>query len=138
MQFQISIASDNDVEKKPTCTHHDLNSISGVESAYERVKNIHNTGSSYRIIEIESEWNYFSETPFLDEVIETVEFLNKMDKEQQEAFKAIAKKGEECPSEIANRVFHGTILTIEDVKFQHEDDIWTFFVLNKEKVAITY
>ena len=69
---------------------------------------------------------------------ETMEYIKLMDSEQLQMFNTLLVHTEYDRLEIAERVFYGTVINMEDAQNEHSDDIWEYFQLNGTQVALTY
>ena len=69
---------------------------------------------------------------------ETMEYIKLMDSRQLQTFNTLLVHTEHHRLEIAERVFYGTVLKIDEAQHEHTDDIWEHFQLNGTQVALTY
>lgn len=69
---------------------------------------------------------------------ETMEYIKLMDSEQLQIFNTLLVHTDHHRLEIAERVYYGTVLNVDDAHYEHPDDIWEYFQFNGTQVALTY
>lgn len=117
---------------------HNLMTRTGIQEAYQHLDKIFETGNDYVITDVQTDWARYDHNTTLDDMVDTVNVLHTLMKDEVTLFKTLYYEGIHEPLDIACQIRDSEMKYIEDV--DEDDEIWEIVYLDKKqtKIAILY